>query len=76
MRRLWRCLCPVGELDATSRRATAPPEGIGSTILAALRKSEPLKINNIDEELKPALAFYEANGYKQVLEQFEMIKTL
>lgn len=51
-------------------------KGIGSTILAALERSEPLKINNIDEELKPALAFYEANGYKQVLEQFEMIKTL
>lgn len=50
--------------------------GIGSTILAALERSEPLKINNIDEELKPTLAFYEANGYKQVLEQFEMIKTL
>ena len=51
-------------------------QGIGSTILAALEQSEPLKINNIDEELKPTLAFYEANGYKQVLEQFEMIKTL
>jgi ribosomal protein S18 acetylase RimI-like enzyme len=51
-------------------------QGIGSTILAALERSEPLKINNIDEELKPTLAFYEANGYKQVLEQFEMIKTL
>ena len=51
-------------------------KGIGSTILAALERSEPLKINNIDEELKPTLAFYEANGYKQVLEQFEMIKTL
>jgi len=51
-------------------------QGVGSTILAALEQSEPLKINNIDEELKPALAFYEANGYKQVLEQFEMIKTL
>ena len=51
-------------------------QGIGSTILAALERSERLKINNIDEELKPALAFYEANGYKQVLEQFEMIKTL
>lgn len=50
--------------------------GIGSTILASLETPEPLKINNIDAELKPALAFYEANGYKQVLEQFEMIKSL
>lgn len=59
--------------------AVAPPhrrKGIGSAILAALEGSESLKINNIDEELICALAFYEANGYKQVLSQYEMIKTL
>ena len=50
--------------------------GIGSAILAALETSEPLKINNIDENLQGSLAFYEANGYKQVLGQYEMIKTL
>jgi ribosomal protein S18 acetylase RimI-like enzyme len=49
---------------------------IGSAILASLETAEPLKINNIDEDLKGALAFYEANGYKQVLVQHEMIKTL
>ncbi len=50
--------------------------GIGSTILASLETSEPLKVNNIDEDLKGSLAFYEANGYNQVLAQYEMIKTL
>ena len=51
-------------------------KGIGSAILAALEGSETLNINNIDEDLTAALAFYEANGYKQVLNQFEMMKTL
>jgi ribosomal protein S18 acetylase RimI-like enzyme len=51
-------------------------KGIGSTILAALETPERLKINNIDEALTDALAFYEANGYKQVLGQYEMVKTL
>jgi len=50
--------------------------GIGSTILAALDTPERLKINNIDEALTAALGFYEANGYKQVLGQYEMVKTL
>ncbi|HET7112646.1 MAG TPA: GNAT family N-acetyltransferase, partial [Pyrinomonadaceae bacterium] len=49
---------------------------IGSAILAALETSERLKINNIDEDLIGTLAFYETNGYKQVLAQHEMIKTL
>jgi ribosomal protein S18 acetylase RimI-like enzyme len=51
-------------------------EGVGSAILAILEGSTTLKINNIDEDLKAALAFYEANGYKRVLSQYEMIKTL
>ena len=51
-------------------------KGVGSAILASLETSEPLKINNIDEKLQGSLAFYEANGYKQVLGQYEMIKTL
>ena len=50
--------------------------GIGSKILASLETTERLKINNIDENLTGALAFYEANGYKQVLNQYEMLKTL
>lgn len=51
-------------------------KGVGSAILAALEQSERLKINNIDENFTPALAFYEANGYKQVLSQYEMVKRL
>lgn len=50
--------------------------GIGSALLAALETTEPLKINNIDKELKGTLAFFEANGYNEVLGQYEMIKTL
>lgn len=51
-------------------------KGVGSAILAALESPERLKINNIDENFTPALAFYEANGYKQVLSQYEMVKRL
>jgi ribosomal protein S18 acetylase RimI-like enzyme len=64
--------------DSLMQLAVAPAhrrKGIGSRILSALN-SEALKVNNIDTELKGALAFYEANGFKLVLEQFEMIKTL
>jgi ribosomal protein S18 acetylase RimI-like enzyme len=51
-------------------------KGIGSAILAALEPPERLKINNMDEQLTNALEFYNANGYKQVLGQYEMMKTL
>lgn len=51
-------------------------KGIGSAILAALEPPERLKINNIDEQLTHALEFYKANGYRQVLGQYEMMKTL
>lgn len=50
--------------------------GVGSRILASLETPQRLKINNIDESLTAALAFYEANSYKQVLNQYEMIKPL
>jgi ribosomal protein S18 acetylase RimI-like enzyme len=55
-------------------------KGIGSAILSALQaevsSTKSLKVNNIDEELKGTLAFYEANGFRQVLHQYEMIKSL
>jgi ribosomal protein S18 acetylase RimI-like enzyme len=51
-------------------------KGIGSAILAALEPPDRLNINNIDENFPSVLAFYEANGYKQVLSQFEMVKRL
>ena len=47
-------------------------KGIGSRILRALSAAETLKVNNIDDELKGTLSFFEANGFKIVLEQFEM----
>jgi ribosomal protein S18 acetylase RimI-like enzyme len=47
-------------------------KGIGSRILSALSPAETLKVNNIDEELKGTLAFFESNGFKVVMEQFEM----
>ena len=55
-------------------------KGIGSRILSVLQHevsaTKSLKVNNIDEELKGTLAFYEANGFKMVLEQYEMVKIL
>ena len=67
---------PSGNLMQLAVSPKHRRRGIGSTILAALETPERLKINNIDEALTAALAFYEANGYKQVLGQYEMIKTL
>ena len=53
-------------------------KGIGSRILSALQREVPetLKVNNIDEGVKGMMAFFEANGFNMVLEQYEMIKTL
>ena len=51
-------------------------KGIGSRILRALSARETLKVNNIDEELEGSLAFFESNGFKVVLEQFEMSNSL
>lgn len=51
-------------------------KGIGSRILRALSADELLKVNNIDEKLKGTLAFFEANGFKVVMEQFDMNKTI
>ena len=53
-------------------------KGLGSRILSALQReasgTESLKVSNIDEGLKGTLAFYESNGFKMVLEQYEMVK--
>lgn len=51
-------------------------KGIGSRILRELSAAETLKVNNVDEELKGTLAFFEANGFKVVMEQFEMLAQL
>lgn len=51
---------------------------IGSQILTALQSkiitNEPLKVNNVDHETKGTLAFFEANGFNILLNQYEMIK--
>lgn len=51
-------------------------KGIGSRLLRALSADETLKVNNIDEELKGTLTFFEANGFNVVMEQFEMSRSL
>ncbi|HEU4510932.1 MAG TPA: GNAT family N-acetyltransferase [Pyrinomonadaceae bacterium] len=53
-------------------------QGIGSKIVSALQSevSEALKVNNVDEEMKTTLAFFDANGFRTVLEQYEMRQDL
>ena len=55
-------------------------KGVGSKILSTLQRevsgTDSLKVSNIDEGFKGTLAFYEANRFKMVLEQYEMVKTL
>lgn len=70
----WASLMQLAVAPAYRRK------GIGSRILSVLQHevsaTKSLKVNNIDEELKGTLAFYEAHGFKMVLEQYEMVKTL
>ena len=51
---------------------------VGSRILSALQDEvgESLKVNNVDRQLKGTMAFFEANGFKLVLEQYEMMRGL
>lgn len=51
-------------------------KGIGQRILFELSGDVILKINNVDEDLKGTLAFFEANGFEIVLSQFEMVRQL
>jgi ribosomal protein S18 acetylase RimI-like enzyme len=67
---------PVANLMQLAVAPSFRRKGIGSRILRALSAEETLKVNNIDEELKGTLAFFEANGFQVVLEQFEMCKSL
>ena len=52
-------------------------KGIGATLLAALQSrvvtNEPIKVNNVDEELKQAITFFQAIGFMFVLEQYELV---
>ena len=49
-------------------------KGIASSILSVLQDevSESLKVNNIDQQWNCPMAFFEANDFKLVLEQYEM----
>jgi len=67
---------PTGNLMQLAVAHAHRRKGIGSKILQALSAGESLKVNNVDEILKGTLAFYEANGFKLVLEQYEMSKNL
>jgi N-acetylglutamate synthase-like GNAT family acetyltransferase len=53
-------------------------KGIGSIILSVLQNEvwESLKVNNVDRQLKGTMAFFEANGFELVLEQYEMMRGL
>jgi GNAT superfamily N-acetyltransferase len=67
---------PSGNLMQLAVAREYRRKGIGSRILAALSPDEALKVNNIDENLKGTLAFFEANNFKIVLKQYEMMKHL
>jgi ribosomal protein S18 acetylase RimI-like enzyme len=67
---------PTGNLMQLAVAREHRRKGIGSRILAALSTDEALKVNNIDENLKETLAFFEANKFKIVLKQYEMLKSL
>ena len=67
---------PSGNLMQLAVAREYRRKGIGSRILAALAPNEALKVNNIDENLKGTLAFFEANNFKIVLKQYEMMKHL
>ncbi|HKY42343.1 MAG TPA: GNAT family N-acetyltransferase, partial [Pyrinomonadaceae bacterium] len=69
----WSSLMQLAVAPAHRRK------GIGSRILSVLQSevsaSDSLKVSNIDKRLKGTLAFFESNGFKMVLEQYEMVKT-
>jgi ribosomal protein S18 acetylase RimI-like enzyme len=67
---------PAASLMQLAVAPTHRRKGIGSRILSALQDEvgESLKVNNVDEELKGTMAFFEANGFKLVLEQYEMMR--
>jgi ribosomal protein S18 acetylase RimI-like enzyme len=55
-------------------------KGLGSLLIDQLQRrvvtGDPIKVNNVDEELNDALAFYKSVGFQLVLEQYEMSKEL
>jgi len=69
---------PAGNLMHLAVDRKHRRQGVGSAIVRALQGelSGPLKAINIDERLDGTLRFYEQQGFKMVLDQFEMIKDL
>jgi ribosomal protein S18 acetylase RimI-like enzyme len=69
---------PAGNLMQLAVQREHRRQGVGSSILGALQAelNAPLKVINIDRRLDETLRFYEMQGFKLVLDQFEMIKTL
>jgi ribosomal protein S18 acetylase RimI-like enzyme len=54
--------------------------GVGSRLLSemqkAVGKNKPLRVSNVDENLKCAVDFFKNRSFTETLSQFEMIKTL
>ena len=50
--------------------------GVGSQLLASLQdhvsNDDPIKVNNVDENLAETIEFFKANGLNVVLQQYEM----
>lgn len=67
---------PAGTLMQLAVAPEYRRRGIGRALLAALTTAESLKVNNVDERLQGTLKFFEANGFKVTMTQFEMLKTL
>ena len=69
---------PAGNLMQLAVDRPHRRKGVGSAILSALQSelNVPLKAINIDERLDGTLRFYAKQGFKMVLDQLEMIKTL
>lgn len=69
---------PSGLLMQLAVESRHRRKGIGRAIMASLQRQVEglLKTNNVDGEMRSAMAFYEALGFKEVLRQFEMVKTL
>ena len=65
---------PAGTLMQLAVAREYRRKGIGKRLLNALTTDESLKVNNVDERLKGTLAFFEANGFRVELKQFEMVK--
>jgi ribosomal protein S18 acetylase RimI-like enzyme len=67
---------PAGNLMQLAVHPNHRRKGVGSSLLRDLQSelAAPLKVINIDYELTDTIRFYESQGFKVVLDQFEMIR--